>query len=157
VLAYHDQLEPPSKDDLWSATTDNRIRAILPIEPCYGQLFGEKGLAAITIPTLLIAGKADQICPYNLDSAYMYTHLGSPDRYLVTANKRDHFTLVINDSDMIQQYTSAFFGLYLQGDADYAQYLTLALLKMLPFKHTSPVSSATFTLGLCSISGTVSA
>jgi predicted dienelactone hydrolase len=124
VQAYHDQLAPPSNDDLWSATTDNRIRAILPIEPCYGQLFGEKGLATITIPTLLIAGTADQICPYDLDAAFMYAHLGSSDRYLVTADKRDHFTLVINDSDMIQQYVSAFFGLYLQGKTDYAQYLT---------------------------------
>jgi predicted dienelactone hydrolase len=123
LLAYHDQLEPPSNDDLWSATTDNRIRAILPIEPCFGQLFGEKGLATVTIPTLLIAGTADQLCPYDLDSAFMYAHLGSSDRYLVTADKRDHFSLV-SESNMIKQYTSAFFGLYLQGKTDYAQYLT---------------------------------
>jgi predicted dienelactone hydrolase len=123
VQVYHDQLQPPSEDDLWSATTDSRIRAILPIEPCYGQLFGEEGLAAITIPTLLIAGTADQICPYDLDAAFMYAHLGSSDRYLVTADKRDHFTLVTDESDLILQYVSAFFGLYLQGKTDYDRYL----------------------------------
>jgi predicted dienelactone hydrolase len=113
----------PSESDLWPAMTDDRIRAILPIAPCFGQLFGEDGLATITIPTFIIGGTKDASCPYDIDSSYMYEHLGASDRYLVTLEGRAHDG-VFAALRLIQQYATAFFGNYLQGKTDFAQYMT---------------------------------
>lgn len=121
---YFDQMHPDaSEDGLWAAVTDERIHAILPIAPCFGQMFGEAGLADVAVPALIVGGTTDVTCPYEFDAAYYYQHLGSPDRYLVSLDKRDHLA-VIRAADVIQQYASAFFGYYLQGNTDYAQYLT---------------------------------
>jgi hypothetical protein len=72
---------------------------------------------------MVMSGTSDDVCPYDIDAAYFYAHLGSPDRYLISLNKRDHFW-GMGEIDPKYQYISAFFGLYLQGKTDYAQYLT---------------------------------
>jgi predicted dienelactone hydrolase len=123
IEAYHDQVVEPADDGLWAALTDESIRAILPIAPCYGQLFGEAGLAAISIPTFIVGGTIDESCPYELDSAYYFEQIGSADRSLATLEKRNH-AMVINEIPLLQEYATAFFGLHLQGKTDYAQYLT---------------------------------
>ena len=127
IAAYHDQFAPASSnasdDGLWSPLTNERIKAILPLAPCRAQYFGEEGLANIRIPTFIVGATDDESCPYDLDASYFYTHLGSPDRSLVTLQKRTHI-LVIRETPLLMQYETAFFGLHLQGKTDYAQYLT---------------------------------
>ena len=113
----------PTDDGLWAALTDERINAILPIAPCNGQSFRETGLAAISIPTLIVGGTIDESCPYELDAAYYYEHIGSAERALATLEKRNH-GVVIREIPPLQTYATAFFGLHLQGKNDYAQYLT---------------------------------
>lgn len=122
VTTYHNQIAAPSEDGLWAATTDPRIHAALAIAPCFARLFGEQGLASVTVPTLLIAGTQDRVCPYEVDATYVYDHLGSSDRYLVTLEGNTHDAL--RGSRVIQPYASAFFGFYLQGKSSYASYLT---------------------------------
>jgi predicted dienelactone hydrolase len=110
---------------LWPAFTDERIRAVLPFEPCNSAFFGEQGLAAATVPTLLVAGTADQFCPYQNDAAFDYAHLGSEDVYLLTFIGDDHFLFdVASNTPVIKHFVAAFFGHYLQGQEDYAQYMT---------------------------------
>jgi predicted dienelactone hydrolase len=125
VTAFHAERHPeePADESLWGAVTDDRIHAILPIVPCFGQLFGIEGLASVTLPTFIIAGTTDVTCPYEYDAVYYYDHLASPERYLVSLENRDHGR-TISTSDVIQQYATAFFGYYLQGETDYAPYLT---------------------------------
>jgi predicted dienelactone hydrolase len=119
---YYDQLFPPSTDNLWAAITDERIRAIFPMVPCFGQMFGEAGLESVSIPAFIIGGSADETCPYDLDAAYYYEHLNGADHYLATMNGRDHSSAL--DNRMIEYYATAFFGFYLQGKTDYTDYLT---------------------------------
>jgi predicted dienelactone hydrolase len=128
IAAYHDQFAPASDDasaddGLWGSFTDERIKAMLPLAPCRSQLFGEEGLAAVTIPTFIVGATDDESCPYDLDASYFYAHLGSADRSLVTLQKRTHI-MVIRETPLLMQYETAFFGLHLQGKTDYAQYLT---------------------------------
>jgi predicted dienelactone hydrolase len=123
ISAFHDQVVEPTDDGLWAALTDERIKAILPIAPCNAQAFGETGLATISIPTFIVGGTIDESCPYELDAAYYYEHIGSAERSLVTLDKRNHGA-VIREIPLLQTYATAFFGLYLQDKTDYAQYLT---------------------------------
>jgi len=122
LMEYHEQFHVPSTDILWEATTDNRIQAVLGTAPCFAQIYGEEGLAQTTIPVFIIGGTADQVCPYDIDSVYIYDHVGSSDRYLVSLQDRDH-NGAFSEPGLIISYASAFFGYYLKGETDYAQYL----------------------------------
>jgi predicted dienelactone hydrolase len=96
--------------------------------PCYTPMFGDQGLAAATVPSFIVAGTADAACPYDRNAADAYAHLGSPDRYLLSVINGAHL-LVGEHGDgvyapIFAQFTVSFFGYYLQGHEDYAQYLT---------------------------------
>ncbi len=122
LLSYHEQVNTPSTDALWEATTDERIRAVLGTAPCFAQMFGETGLAETHIPIFIIGGTADRVCPYDIDSVYIYDNIGSDDRYLVALQDRDH-SGAFSEPNLIISYAAAFFGHYLQDKTDYAQYL----------------------------------
>ena len=89
-------------------------------------MYGENGLAAATLPTLIFANTEDRSCPYDRDTEFIYEHLGSEDRYLISLIGADHQT-PFGDSGVqatFYHFTMAFFGYYLQGQEDYADYLT---------------------------------
>ena len=110
-------------DGLWQPTTDDRILAVMPMAPDSAWLYGEKGLAAINIPALMIAGTADNLASYELSSSYIYEHLVNPDRFLISFIDKGHMmvenTEVIN---RINHFAVAFFGYYLQDRTEYADY-----------------------------------
>jgi predicted dienelactone hydrolase len=125
LAAYHAQISPVTDGELWPPFSDERIRAVLPIAPCFTPLFGERGLAAATVPTLIIAGETDWYCPYERNAVFMAEHLGSEDVNLITEVGKGH---TAGSDDEVQpalrHFTTAFFGTYLQGHEDYATYLT---------------------------------
>ena len=114
-----------SDDGLWPAMTDGRIRAVMPMAPEGAWLFGERGLAAVDRPTLIIGATEDQYNYYDLEAAYIFQHLGTPDRTLVSFVGRDH--MMVYDTEQVarmKHFAAAFFGYYLQGRDDYAEYFS---------------------------------
>jgi len=112
-------------EGLWQPTTDSRILAIMPMAPDSAWLYGPQGLAAINIPTLLIAGTADDLASYRLSSSYVYEHLVNADRILISFINQHH--MMVENPEIkgrIQHFTVAFFGYYLQGRADDADYFS---------------------------------
>ncbi|MCC7451288.1 MAG: hypothetical protein IT324_28015 [Anaerolineae bacterium] len=127
VAAYRAKLSPLETNELWPPFADKRIQAVMPIAACLIQLFGEKGLAAATVPTFIVAGTADPYCPYEREATFAYAHLGSKDRYLLTLVDAEHefpIDLRPETEHTLAHFATAFFGYYLQGKQDYAQYLT---------------------------------
>ncbi len=126
LVAYRAQFNPPLKDgEPWPPFTDKRIRAALPMTTGAGPLFGERGLAPATVPTLLMAGTADPEAPYEWAAVFVYNHLGSKDRYLLSLVGANHsFGSVAPFEPLVLHFATAFFGYYLQGHEDYTQYLT---------------------------------
>jgi predicted dienelactone hydrolase len=125
IAAYWTKLHPFQAGQLWLATTDPRIRAVMPIIPAGTNVFGENGVAAATIPTLVMAATDDEIVPYSREIVPMFNHLGSKDRYLISMVGYSHrLFLTPNWEGYYKQFTMAFFGYYLQGKKDYADYLT---------------------------------
>lgn len=110
-------------DGLWQPTTDDRILAVMPMAPDSAWLYGPEGLAAIEIPSLIIAGTADNLVSYEMTSCYVYEHLVNPDRFLISFVGKDH-GMVDNEEVVarIDHFAAAFFGYYLQGREDYAAY-----------------------------------
>jgi predicted dienelactone hydrolase len=144
IEAYHAQLYPATKaNEPWPPFTDKRIRAVLPLTGGPGPVFGDHGLTVATVPTLLMAGTADTGAPYKWAAAYVYQHLGSKDRYLLSFIGADHlfgYSATTPQKPFILHFATAFFGYYLQGQEGYADYLTAKFVDSL--NHPSDQSVA---------------
>jgi predicted dienelactone hydrolase len=114
-----------SNDGLWQAMTDERIRAVMPMAPEGAWLFGERGLAAVDCPTLIIGATEDDINPYDLEASYIFEHLGAPDKVMVSFVGEGHM-MVGNDEPVMRMkhFAAAFFGYHLQRKEDYAKYFS---------------------------------
>jgi predicted dienelactone hydrolase len=111
-----------SEDGLWQPMTDERIRAVIPMASEGWWFFGEKGLAAEDRPALMIAGSWDELYPEN---ALIFEHLGTPEKTMVSFIGRDHGMISFPDVEArMAHFVVAFFGYYLQGREDYAEYFS---------------------------------
>jgi predicted dienelactone hydrolase len=130
VAAYRAQFDNLQEGEPWPSITDARIRAILPIVPSPGMLFGEQGLEKVTVPTLMLAATKDEYVPYEPEITRLYTQLGTADHYLISFIGYSHHTEKIPQGEAYyQHFSTAFFGYYLQGQEDYAKYLTADYVK----------------------------
>jgi len=114
-----------SEDGLWQPMTDERIRAVMPMAPEGAVLFGERGLAAVDRPILIICGTEDVDTNYNLEAVYIYEHLGTPEKELISFVGEDHY-MAFSDEPLLRMkhFATAFFGYHLQGQEDYADYFS---------------------------------
>jgi predicted dienelactone hydrolase len=114
-----------SNDGLWQPMTDERIRAVMPMAPEGAWLFGERGLKAVDRPTLIIGATEDTECFYDSEAAYIFDHLGVTERYLISFVGQDHFMIFQDEqASIMKHFAAAFFGYYLQGHEDYAEYFS---------------------------------
>jgi len=112
-----------SEDGMWQPMTDERIRAVIPMAGEGWWLFGERGLAAVDRPVLIIVGTQDGMYPEN---ALIYEHLGTPDKALISFIGDAHMVMVMDYDHIarIAHFATAFFGYHLQGREDYAEYFS---------------------------------
>lgn len=111
-----------SQDTLWQPITDERIRAVMPLAGEGWWLFGEKGLAAVDRPTLMIAATRDDLYAEN---ALIFEHISAPDKTFISFIGPDH--MMIYDQKMVARmahFMSAFFGYHLQGNMEIASYFS---------------------------------
>jgi predicted dienelactone hydrolase len=124
-IAHVGQETTASEDGLWRALTDERIRAVLPIAPDGTWLYGERGLAAADRPMLIIAPADDEYTPYNIETAYIFEHVGSPDRFMISFVGRGHMMVLDPDVALrLHHFATAFFSTYLQGKSEYRDYFS---------------------------------
>ncbi len=112
-----------SSDGLWQPVTDSRIRAVMPMAPEGAWLFGERGLAAVDRPVLIIGATGDTINYYDLEAAYIYKNLGEQDRSMISFINQGHMMIYeTNPVANMKLFAVAFFGDKLQGKSEYAKY-----------------------------------
>jgi predicted dienelactone hydrolase len=112
-------------DGLWQPTTDGRILAAMPMAPDSAWLYGAEGLANINIPSIIIAGTADELVSYEMTSSYVYEHLVNANRILISFIDKGH--MMVENREVIRRinhFAVAFFGYYLQGRVDYADHFS---------------------------------
>ncbi len=120
--AYAGETITASEDGLWQPMTDERIRAVMPMAGEGWWLFGERGLATVDRPTLIIAATRDELYPEN---ALIFKHLGTSDKALISFVGPDH--MMVYNSEMVARmahFAVAFFGYHLQGREDLAWYFS---------------------------------
>jgi predicted dienelactone hydrolase len=111
-----------SEDGLWQPMTDERIRAVMPLAGEGWWLFGERGLAAVDRPALIIVATEDELYPEN---TLIFEHMGTPEKALISFIGKDHF--MVYEPDMVSRmahFAVAFFGYHLQGRDDWAEYFS---------------------------------
>jgi predicted dienelactone hydrolase len=111
-----------SEDGLWQPMTDDRIRAVMPMAGEGWWLFGERGLAAIDRPTLIIVATRDTLLPEN---ALIFEHIGTPEKALISFVGPNHM-MIYNKEEIAKMahFATAFFGYYLQEREDMAWYFS---------------------------------
>jgi hypothetical protein len=112
----------PGEDGLWQPLSDERIRAAMPLAGEGWWLFGERGLAAVTRPVLMLAATQDTLYPEN---AAIFDHLGTPDKAFISFVGPDH--MMIYDQRMVERmahFATAFFGYHLAGREELARYVS---------------------------------
>jgi len=128
LVAAAGDLASGSQDGLWQTMTDERIRAVMPMAPEGAMLFGQRGLAAVDCPMLLIGATKDNRpmgCPYDLEAVYIYNHVKAPDRAMISFIGQGH--MMIWDEEpkaRMKHFAAAFFGYHLQGRSEYAGYFS---------------------------------
>jgi predicted dienelactone hydrolase len=115
-----------SNDGLWQPLTDERIRAVMPMAPTVSWYFGERGLAAVDRPVLLIWGTEDVDSSYSIEAGYTFDHLVNADRYLISFIGYTHTMLPESEKGtaQIKHFATAYFGYYLQDHPEYAEYFS---------------------------------
>lgn len=133
-------------DGLWPTFTDSRIKAVVPLAPAAGDIFGAEGMAGLTAPLMVIAGTSDHTTPAETNGVPAFKDAGSEIKSLVLLQNADHNVFVdacneqwiqlglfnaCSDSvwdmtrvhDLIMHFSTAFFLAHLKGDADAANAL----------------------------------
>ena len=114
-----------SADGLWQPLTDPRIQAVMPIVPEGAWLFGESGLAAADRPTMILAGTEDEANYYDLEAAYIFEHLGTADKYMISFVDQTHFLGHKPEQELrMRHFVTAFFGYYLHGREDFDEFFS---------------------------------
>jgi predicted dienelactone hydrolase len=77
-------------EGLWPPVGDPRVDAIVLFAPGNVPAFGRDGLAAVTVPSITVAGTADSFVPYDDGAKLAYEALGGPSKTLVTFEQGGH-------------------------------------------------------------------
>lgn len=77
---------------------DRRVTQVIAINPLVGDMFGQRGLGKVAVPTLIVSGTDDTITPALTNQLQPFTQLPQP-KYLLTAIGATH--LSISDPEMV--------------------------------------------------------
>ncbi len=111
-----------SDDGLWQPLADPRVRAVMPMGNDAIMLFGERGLAAIDRPTLVLESTEDEGYPF---ATRMFEHMPKDRAALITNVGYDHMILLDPAGlGRMRHFMVAFFGYHLQGRSEYAPYFS---------------------------------
>jgi predicted dienelactone hydrolase len=130
---------------------DDRIQAVLAINPIGSSLVGESDYANLRLPIMIVSGSADTIAPALPEQIRPFTWLQTPDRYLLLLQGGTHFSsidvpdptasasgrlvqlppeVVGPDPSIAHLYLKsmslAFMGTYVGNDSTYQSYLEAA-------------------------------
>lgn len=146
---------------------DERVKAVMAINPVNSSIFGVQGLSQIKIPVFIGAGSYDPATPAIFEQIRSFPWLTTPDKYLALAEGQAHVDFSVLDAGITQAIDSlpnltlpnpaliddydnamslAFFEVYLTNNQKYRLYLRSSYAAYLsskePFKIYLVNSSA---------------
>jgi predicted dienelactone hydrolase len=73
---------------------DERVKAVIAVNPLTSLLFGQSGMSKINIPTLLVSGSDDVFAPPIPEQVTPFTWLTTPDKFLMMVQRGTHFSFL---------------------------------------------------------------
>ncbi|MEA5514294.1 alpha/beta hydrolase [Nodularia sp. UHCC 0506] len=73
---------------------DERIQAVLAINPLSSSIFGESEVSQIQVPVMLVASSQDIATPIISEQVRPFTWLATPNKYLVLIENATHFSAI---------------------------------------------------------------
>ncbi len=134
---------------------DDRIKAIIAVNPITSSIFGESGLNQIKIPVMIVASSDDTVAPALYEQILPFSWIGNPQKYLAILQGGTHFSAIGNGkgsseqvglpSDIVgddpaqaRRYLNSlslpFFQSYVAGITKYTPYLNAAYAKAISSK-----------------------
>ncbi len=126
--------EPPP-----SNLKDDRVKAVLAINPVTNPIFGTDGINNIAVPLMVVAGSDDIFAPPLPEQIIPFAALDRNDKYLLLARNATHLSFIQGTDNLPEKivgpgqdiaYTYlkslglTFFSLYLKQDEQFQPYLT---------------------------------
>lgn len=109
--------------ELWPGFNVKGVDAIVPLAP-FAIVFASGGAKPITVPTLLMAGSGDTVCPMDVNAAAVYKDLSSEYKTLVVFDKAGHGIFANKADEYLIQHGWFDFTSDLVWDMDRAHDLT---------------------------------
>jgi len=78
-------------EGLWPPIADNRVKSIIALAPAHPSAFGPDGLAAVTVPVMIMAAGQDQVTPPEYHAYLGYDWLPTDQKALVVFAGANHF------------------------------------------------------------------
>jgi hypothetical protein len=89
------------------------------------EFHSDKLLEAVNRPAMIVGATKDEGNFYDLEASYIYDHLGTPDRLLVSFIGQGHGMIFNNQQRArMAHFAVAFFGYHLQEQGDYVKYFS---------------------------------
>ena len=128
---------------------DERVVAVMAVNPVGSALFGATGLAQVKIPTFFVTATQDVAAPSLYEQIMPFTWLGSSQRYLAIMEGASHFSILGADTggiplpvevvgpapEVAQMYLKvlalAFSQVYVAKQAEFAPFLTATYARQL--------------------------
>jgi predicted dienelactone hydrolase len=123
---------------------------MIAIDPIDSSVFGQRSIAQINIPTMIVGGSADTVAPALPEQIRPFTWLKTPERYLVMIDRGTHFStlqegdeqgvpvppeVIGPDPAIAQRYVKAlglaFFKTYIADQSSYRPYLSSTYVRRL--------------------------
>lgn len=124
---------------------DERVKAIMAINPIGSTVFGQEGFSQVDVPVLMMTSSADVIAPTLFEQIFPFSWLKVQEKYLVLMRQATHFSTIGTSDDpntavalpepivgpepqLAQDYTKilsvAFLNTHLRNDASYRGFLS---------------------------------
>jgi predicted dienelactone hydrolase len=141
------------------ALRDERVQAIIAVNPLTSGVFNQETMGKINIPTMIVSGTLDTTTPALPEQIIPYTWLTTPNKHLLLVRPGTHFTFIGGGEESgavpvppqligppppagfpyMQTMATAFFQNYIVGDQKYQPYLTARYAKQMsqePFQFS---------------------
>lgn len=131
---------------------DERVKAVIAVNPITSSVFGETGLSQIQTPVMIVASSDDTIAPALYEQIIPFSWIENPQKYLAVLTGVTHFSVIGTGKGSAQQFalpselvgdnpsqarrymnvlSVPFFGTYVAGSPRYTAYLNAAYAKVI--------------------------
>jgi len=134
---------------------DERVKAVIAVNPITSRIFGKNGLGNIQTPVMMVASSEDTVAPALYEQILPFSRIENPQKYLVQLESATHFSaigdgktssekveisskLIGDNPKQAQNYMKVlslpFFQSYVSGNSQYRPYLTAAYAESISAK-----------------------